>query len=189
MKREKTELGLSTSLSQLLVTGVARCGGAILTMAGQAIAHVQIAELIDAIHRFHGTMTFGAVESFGDVRLVGEICVFGDFVDADPLDRLALRMRLCQLDDIRLVDSNHAVAVHADIQRWHGGVRGTLHVRMAIDARNVVVARVKLMAERNGLLGSIAFVAPDIHPGDSPDNKYRHDKNEKAQLRTHAGTS
>lgn len=122
MRNEKVGIIIFLISYFLLVARVAACGTFILPVAGQAIAHVQRAELIHALHFFHRPVALGAVKAFGNMYLMRKVRVLRQFVDPRPFDGFALRVGFHKLDDVRFVHRHHAVAVHADIQCGNGGM-------------------------------------------------------------------
>lgn len=80
-----------------------------------------------------------------------------------PFNRLPRVVGFGELDDVGLVYSNHAMAVHAHVERGHGGMLGMLGRAVAIQTRDVIIARMNLVAEGNGLGRRIPFVAPGPH--------------------------
>jgi hypothetical protein len=130
----------------LLVTSIAAGRAAVLPVAAYAIAHIEAAVLINTIHCLNRAVAIRTLETFGNVHLMGEVDVLRDFMNAHPFNGLTGIVKLRQLDDVRLVDRYHAVAIHADIQSGNRGVGGTLDVRVTIQARNVIIARVNFVA-------------------------------------------
>jgi hypothetical protein len=123
-------------------------------------------------------MAIGTLESFGNVPLVREIGMIRNFVDSHPFDGLAGIVRFGQLKNVRFVDRDHTVTVHADIQRRNRGMSGSLHIGMTVHTWNMIVARMDFMAKRNRLFRRISLSAPSVPPQEIAEHqKNQHIKN------------
>lgn len=96
-------------------------------MALETVAHIQFTVLIDLVHGFHRTMTINALEAFANMPLVREESVVRKRVNALPFNRLPCVVSFRQLNNVWLVNGDHAVAVHAHIKSGHRGVLVVFH--------------------------------------------------------------
>jgi hypothetical protein len=128
------------------------------TVAIQAPPHGQRLSLGDAIHLFHVSMTGLTGNALGDVAFVIEMNMIRELMNPNPLNGLPFRIGFLDLLHPWTFRVNHRVAIHTSGHRRHGRMGGLVSPGVAVAAINLESARVKLVAERNGLLGSVSLV-------------------------------
>jgi len=133
-------------------------------MAIQAKTHVKGLHLLDLAHILDVAMAALAGDPLGDVRPMVEEDEIRLVMHLDPLEGLALLVLALQFLDPGAVGLHNAVAIHANIHGRDLRMAAFVGAHMAIKARDVVVPRMNFMAERNGLLGGITDVIPQIPP-------------------------
>ena len=82
-------------------------------MAGDTVAHVERAHLDHLAHLSNVAVAGGTIKAGSEVRLVNEMHMIRQPVQAHPVDRLLLQPRLAHLLDLRLAGTNNGVAEHA----------------------------------------------------------------------------
>ena len=123
----------------------------LLAVAGQTLAHVQSFHLSGFSHRLDLAMAGLALDTgsnMGPVLKKHKIRERGDF---DPLDRLFLIPMTLEFLNFGLVRCRNLMTAHAALNRWDPGHSGAPGITVAILAGDLKIARVDLMAERNGL--------------------------------------
>ena len=145
-----------------------------LLVAADAPAHLQRRNLLHNIHLLHLTVALlafyasTAVGFFLHMNLVRKADEIRNVMHLDPFDGIIVIIVLGDLLNIGLVGSNQTVAAHACVQRRNTRRGRASRRRMAILARNVILASVKFMAERNWLFWLIAHVIDcitwSVHP-------------------------
>jgi len=122
-----------------------------VAVAGQAGPHAHEHLARNLLHALDFTVAGLAGDACPHVRAMVEVDVIRQGVDALPGDGLSLLERCGHALDLRLVGAGDGVAVHASLHRGHPGVARTFGTGVAIQAGDVVVARVQLVGKGNGL--------------------------------------
>jgi hypothetical protein len=120
-------------------------------MAPQAIAHPHGHVLVNNRHRLHFTMASLAKNPGIHMRPVIEVDMIGQRVNSSPLQRLAGIENRRKLFNFRLINLSDSVAVHAFFHGGNSGCAGFENPGVAVLARDMKSARVKLMGKSNRL--------------------------------------
>jgi hypothetical protein len=94
-----------------------------------------------------------AVHAAGDVRLVIELHVIWQHMDADPFDGLSVGIGLTQLFDAVFVGRDLLVTVHTGRKSRNIRAFRKLHLVMAVLTLDFILPDMQLVAERQRLLG------------------------------------
>jgi len=143
-------------------------------MASKAIAHPHGHILIDNRHRLHFAMASLAENPGVHMGPVIEIYMVGQRVNSFPLQRFAGIKYSLEPYDLRPVNFCNPMAVHAFFHRRNSRHTGFEHSGVAILARSMKRARVKLMGKGDWL---IRFVSADKPVGlrKPADTQYSHE--------------
>ncbi len=114
--------------------------------------------MVDLFHLLDGSMTVLAGHSRGHVALMREIDIIWNFVNANPLDWGAFLEMLLDLLDPWTVRLHDTVTVHTDSYRRNGSVLRLLRAGVAVKARDLEIARMKLVTVGNWLLWSVVLI-------------------------------
>ena len=134
-----------------------RCGAG-LRWQSQAPTHAQRRYLPHFLHLVHTSVAAHATHACREMSLVVEIGVFGNFVDADPRNRLVRRGAFSNLRQQLALLANPLVAIHAGIGGRDGRVGGAFDRRVAIAAIHAEVAGMELVRKRDRLFGLVSRV-------------------------------
>src|SRR5690554_1197277 len=148
-----------------VVTGHAIDRGVMLRLpvAVHTPTHVEGVGHLDHIHAVYSAVTLRAVNAAADVRRVAELNVVGHVVDLDPLDGGAVAPSLGDLLDLRALGFDLRVTIHAGVHRRHTRDGAFTGVNVTVATRDLIDPCVKLVAESDGLFGSVAL--PGIKAG------------------------
>jgi predicted nuclease with RNAse H fold len=125
-----------------------------IAVAIDAPAHIQRGCLENQRHLIDSAVACGTAYAFRHVDAVIEIYIFGQPMDAHPMNRLVSAVAFPHRLEISDIIEEHRVAIHAGLRRRHTGDRRTLDARVAIAAVDAIIADVMLVAELNGLIAS-----------------------------------
>jgi hypothetical protein len=123
-----------------------------IAVAIDAPAHIQRGCLENQRHLIDSAVACGTAYAFRHVDAVIEIYIFGQPMDAHPMNRLVSAVAFPHRLEISDIIEEHRVAIHAGLRRRHTGDRRTLDARVAIAAVDAIIADVMLVAELNGLI-------------------------------------
>ena len=121
-------------------------------MARDAPLHLQRVLLKNRRHIVDLPVARRTADALCDVNAVIEIRVFGQVVNAFPLDRFIVAKACTNRLEIRAVGPELAMAIHAGLRRRHSRGGSRLDRLMAISAIDAVIADVMFMAELHRLL-------------------------------------
>src|SRR5207302_586335 len=129
-------------------------------MAVDAPAHLERGDLMHLGHRAHVPVARGAAlsaENF-DMAHMGEPHEAGERMDPDPLRRLLARPRLTHLLDLRLMrgrrTGDHLVTAETRLDRWDPGLTRDGDGAVTIEAGDLVLAGVDVVAKEDWLTGT-----------------------------------
>jgi hypothetical protein len=128
-----------------------------LAVAVDAPPHVQGGDDFDHFHAVDLPMALAAVDAASDMGCVTELCVVGKIVDFHPAHGSSLAPVLMDLLHFRVVPGNFTVAVHAGVDARDDRLGAFSSTDMTESTGDLMDAGMKLMAELDGLLGSVTL--------------------------------
>ena len=154
--------------------------GTRVAVAVEAPAHAERCHLRDRLHLVDATVAGDAADAGLHVRVVREVGVVGQLVDAHPAHRPAARGALANRRQRLAVLLHEAMAVHARLRGRDVRDRGDLDRGVAVPAVDPELAGVELVAVGDGLHGPVADVRV---PGgeEVPDARDREHRTEAAR--------
>lgn len=133
------------------MAGPAICGCPSAAVTLEAPAHGDGLSLGNPIHRAHVPVTDQAVNTVGNVHLVGEVDEVRHLVDPYPGDRLTVIPVTHDLLHLGVSGRDHGVAPCAALDGWNARHRGGSGVLVAEGTWDLPISRVDLVAEGDGL--------------------------------------
>ncbi len=133
-------------------------GSRFSTMTFHAPTHIERCELIDLVHRLDVTVAGLTSHPFCNVALMRKVNKVWEFVDSNPLHRLASSIALADLLDVRAIGLYDRVTIHTDIERRHGSMLGFFNTRVTVSTRHLVLARMELVTKWNRLLRGVSLI-------------------------------
>lgn len=161
-----------------------------LAVAADTPAHRKRRVLIHHFHRLNRPVTLVAGlrrTVLFDVALVIEAHVIWQHVHLLPRNWRVVVVRLGKLLNVGPVGRNNQVTVHADVETWHGRMIRAFSRGMAVQTLHLVLSSMKLVRERNRLLGRVALVVSNRTPlatgCEESEKSHRHSQSGFAQNR------
>jgi len=127
-------------------------------MAVEAPAHGQWFNLSDDFHLGNIAMATGASDSRRQMSAVIEIGVVGEFVHANPLDRLTGGPAFSHREQFLALGKNQFMAVHTGLRRRNIGVCRKFDIVVTITAVDSKIAGMQFMAVGNRLYGPVSDI-------------------------------
>lgn len=134
--------------------------GGWIAVALQTPAHGERLHLVDDLHLVDTPMAGHAPHTHVDVGAVVELRVLGEHVHIHPLNGFACVPGLPHRCQFYAVFFHQRVTAHARLGGRYRRKRRTLNCAVAVHAVEPHIARVQLVAERNGLDGLITDISP-----------------------------
>ena len=127
-------------------------------MAVEAPAHAEGRHLRDRFHLVDAAVAGDAADSRRDMRVVGEMGVVGQLVDANPAHRPAAGGAVANRCELLAVPLHDLMAVHAGLGGRHVRDGRNLDRGVAVSAIETKLADVELVAVGDGLNRTVAHI-------------------------------